>query len=342
MAGGVSDGGGSTSTQNEVTPQIIIESMKTSGPMLLTWLYRRHQLFQELAISSRESSPFKILFSSPHQNIFTILQSTDIEVRSTKPCYDKSGRPIEGSIYASKADSMCLSPFLMAKKLVSSNIAQETAGLIIHELSHLLGANEEEANTIQNCLLNDLKATSPETIALNFNYLVNDSGQGKIYETALPTTFWEKDPANYLTFKDCFSWMKDLARLKDAIMYQPQPIILFASPEIMKLYQPQFAKLAVIQLFISAHDKNVSSIERKASQDLLDKLFFDTDEKTASEIGHGLGVIPTSDYDLITIKKPKEWSDISQLLGEMRNYLFSIQSDILKIKNFSFNIRELN
>lgn len=230
----------------------------------------------------------------------------------------------------------------MSKKLSTLNVFQETAGLIVHEMSHLLKANEDQANEIQNLFLNDIKNISPEMIAINLEYLVDDSGKGKVFETILPTTFWEKDPSNYLKFKDCFAWMKDLVRLKEVINNQPQGVILFTNPVIMKLYQPQFAKLAVIQLFVSAHDKNVSAIERKASHDLLEKLFFDKDEKTAGEINRVLGITTTSNHDLVTIKKPREWNDISLLLVEMRTYLYSTQNDISNIKGFSLDVYEIN
>ena len=96
---------------------------------------------------------------------------------------------MEGSIYASNSDSIWLSPFLMSKKLSTLNVFQETAGLIVHEMSHLLKANEDQANEIQNLFLNDIKNISPEMIAINLEYLVDDSGKGKVFETILPTTF---------------------------------------------------------------------------------------------------------------------------------------------------------
>lgn len=146
--GGVSDGGGGTTSPQLVSAELIADYLADTAPILIAWFNREEMNFQLSSDSEKIKSTTRKLFTTNDQ-FRDIIRNTKIEIKMSEPCYDQKGQPHEGSIYASIPNAICLSPFLMSQKLNENNFEAEMLGLVLHELSHLVGTTEDEATKIQ-------------------------------------------------------------------------------------------------------------------------------------------------------------------------------------------------
>jgi hypothetical protein len=157
-AGGVSGGGGGGTTEPEpIEASSIVSFVEDGAEMLLrVWLQTREvRYFDQRGLDSDlERDVLKIFFES-EQNIFSVLDLTTVHLKMKESCYDTSGLPSDGSVNPELPNQICLSPFLMAPKLNRYNGSKETLGLLVHELAHLMGADEQQAYRLQKMALQD-------------------------------------------------------------------------------------------------------------------------------------------------------------------------------------------
>lgn len=148
-SGGISGGGGGVTTPPGVAISKIQTAVEDSSIVLYEWLAKQEALYHEETQSGAAHEPvFEKLFgSSP--DAFKVMSNLKIEVRNHKPCFDKNGNPVDGSIVAHAPASICISAFRLKDKLDAYNYEYETDALVLHEVSHLLGADESEAVRVQ-------------------------------------------------------------------------------------------------------------------------------------------------------------------------------------------------
>lgn len=142
VEGGITSGGGGTLPSNPISVSDVYSVLERSK--LALRLYVNSERF------IRFEHPKGVeRFFWGERNLATLLEQTDIDVLADKPCKDKFGRDVDASIYGSKENRICLSAFRIAPKLIEEIADKEINALILHELSHLLGATESEAVEIQ-------------------------------------------------------------------------------------------------------------------------------------------------------------------------------------------------
>lgn len=90
---------------------------------------------------------FDKLFNDPA--LFEKLKSIKIHVSSAKPCTDFDGNEVDGSTNTGAPDTICLSVQRLKSKLTFEQAKTEVPALVLHEISHLFGTNENEAVAIQ-------------------------------------------------------------------------------------------------------------------------------------------------------------------------------------------------
>ncbi len=159
--GGISGGGGGTLPATPASRYDIARALQLARGDLRIFL----RGWENDKFSSSDLHK-KMFGGTP--NLLTVLESTDLEVADTKPCFDHEGLPVDGSIYASFPGTICISSFTIAPKLSPEQVRTEVLALVIHELSHLVGADEKEAVELQKravAQLQDLKDTAFETYA---------------------------------------------------------------------------------------------------------------------------------------------------------------------------------
>jgi hypothetical protein len=114
----------------------------------------------------------KLYGGSP--NLIDVLRTTKIEVRANRPCFDANKKPKDASIYADTPGAICLSAFRIGPKIVEETARKKIEGLILHELSHLLGANETEALEFQKEIESNWLRRSTEDSAQKYVQNIQD------------------------------------------------------------------------------------------------------------------------------------------------------------------------
>ena len=159
VCGGIGCGGGGTLPANPMYPFQIHQVVKNAKKEL--------RLITKYNLAMHRSSTYekwKDKFYLGDKNIFDVLEEVGLEIRDDKPCYDAAQNEVDASIYASKPNTICLSAFRIAPKLVEEVARKEIVALLMHEMSHLLGADEKEARELQRDTYLFLHDTTDKTV----------------------------------------------------------------------------------------------------------------------------------------------------------------------------------
>ena len=144
-AGGISGGGGGTVIQKPIGKSRI-ENLLTQARLV------SYEYFN----SSAGTKSLKAI-SKPTGNDGTAsLIKTKIYIERESSCRDRDQVEVDGSVVSPVPDTVCISSKNLGEKLSDDNAFAQTMALVIHEYSHLLGASEEEAVSIQNAALEEL------------------------------------------------------------------------------------------------------------------------------------------------------------------------------------------
>jgi hypothetical protein len=157
--GGSDGGGGGTLPANPVYPYKIRDVLHTAKRDLRMYLNGRH--FQHAYSSGWRKSDAKLF--SEKKTIFDVLEETDIELQMKKPCLDAYGKEVDASIHASRPKTICLSAARIAPKVTEERYYLETISLLFHELTHLVGATEDEARAFQQDASLEIKGIDERT-----------------------------------------------------------------------------------------------------------------------------------------------------------------------------------
>ncbi len=163
-----STGGGNIIGSTHVSPELILMAVQEARPLLVSYFNYRQAIFEsgesleiyetdfEAPIAMAMNALDKKLFTGK-KTIFDLIKQTEIEVLNSAPCLSRSvgpnGKIIEteadGAADSTKSTPVCISASRLSEKLIEDNYQPETQALVAHELSHLLGATEFEAEVLQ-------------------------------------------------------------------------------------------------------------------------------------------------------------------------------------------------
>lgn len=159
-AGGVSGGGG-----------FVIDPLSPASPQELA--YTKHLIHQSTHDLEdfilwkknkwrHQGVPFEMkaiyakLFENPKRNLLTVADHVDIHIEESGPCLTFDGLPVDGSIN-SKPGTVCVSAKTFSEKVRYEDTSRQAIALSVHELSEIVGLNEEEATQLQIEILKDLQ-----------------------------------------------------------------------------------------------------------------------------------------------------------------------------------------
>ncbi|WP_413291013.1 hypothetical protein [Bdellovibrio sp. HCB337] len=344
-SGGVSDGGGGTTNPLPVDVDMIAYRVGEIGRVVLAWTYRQESKFSQLSPSEKVQSSYAKFFGGP-VSLTKVVKETVFEVRLSGPCFDANGQPKEGSTFASQAGALCLSPYLMAPKLTQFNFEAETAALMIHELSHVLGASEAEAEAIQKDALLDLAHMRFLDVYLELNSLVGIPASvyitgGKIADANDTPRWWITGPMDTLRLEreDVDLWVRDWIDLRNRYFEKISSPILYSSPEILRSYTPMTQKIEVVAVFICMNDEREEPSIRKECQKEMAKLFGTATKLTAREtILRRDGIDLGADFDLVMIQKPESWDDAKTLIIEVLAYVDKLVVETTALAEFTTQV----
>ena len=336
-SGGVSDGGGSTTNPKPVDPQWIAYRIHEIGRIVLAWAYRQEQEFNNLSESEKIKSPMAKLFSGS-KNFVDVIQETGFEVRMSGPCFDAKGVPMDGSIYASKTGFLCLSPFLMGPKLTEQNFESETAALMVHELSHVLGTDEEEADQIQQKALWDFERINFLDVYVDLNLL---SGgvvtSGSINEALMSVRMMASSPQSFRQ-SDVRAMWNDLIQLNNHYFNNVSPI-LYVNEKIQNAFGLYLIKLDTIGLFSCTQDEREYPEVKQYCQEELTKIFQGENQITIRQAilrrdHFDIG----ADADHIFISNPKSWAEVTAELRDVIAYFESLRDQTKWLYEFRSSV----
>lgn len=89
----------------------------------------------------------KFFTSSQGRNVWEVLPAIHWDIRTDAPCIDGEGKESDGS--ASLPDTVCLSIPRLSLKLDENGATRAVFALMVHEVSHLFGTSEAEAEALQ-------------------------------------------------------------------------------------------------------------------------------------------------------------------------------------------------
>jgi len=151
------------------------------------------------------------------ENLATQLEKTDLEILADKPCKDKFGNDVDASIHASRPNTICFSAFRVAPKVIKENANKEIMALLIHELSHFLGATEPEAQELQKMATYFMKGITHEYAKNIFNELWDISNSFDSYYSL------RDDLSNAVK-------SRDLAKIQEVLEKWKQQIVSYDLP----------------------------------------------------------------------------------------------------------------
>jgi len=344
--GGIGDGGGGTTKPIPVTPRDIRDFVgnNRTAPMIRAWFNGLEADYQRELENDyeKESTALPKLYGGK-EDVFAKLEKLQIEVRLDKPCYDKSGVETDGSVYNTIPGGLCISAYRIAPQVVQSNYESETAALIIHEVSHLLGTDEKEAIELQQKALNQFAKISfldgivqgqmiahglNENLYLNFDLTMNSNPDVFLNAEALT-----KQHDKLLTLRD------------KEIRY---PGILggfnFLRSKSFELITPQFVRFTILDHFLKSMKTGTTEYDiwlRKQAVKQLE-MGFDKDDSVTTETY--LVRIKKPNYSLaesykqVTVRRPKSMQDVAAEMMEYSKFLRQLENEINQLVNYRFDI----
>jgi hypothetical protein len=160
--GGISGGGGNvispTAPQRLQDPYSIRVDVLASRKILKEFIKAKHDLYIFNNMNADDKRIYSILFEDNSHGILESMNDVPLFIPVYEPCYDLSGNPFDGAAVNAESHAVCISAFNLALKVDRSNVTIQAAALILHELAHVAGLNDEEdAIYLQNQLIKEYK-----------------------------------------------------------------------------------------------------------------------------------------------------------------------------------------
>ncbi|WP_413576128.1 hypothetical protein ACLVWU_17230 [Bdellovibrio sp. HCB290] len=150
--GGMDGGGGGTLPANPATINQVRTIAQEAKPELL-FLFNSYEYFGSISPDSLHTKLFG------RSRVQDVLKELRLEVRVDKPCYTSKGTEVDASIYATKHNTICLSASRIAPKVDVAAAKREVIALLMHEVSHFMGATEEEAVNFQKEIAHSIQSS---------------------------------------------------------------------------------------------------------------------------------------------------------------------------------------
>lgn len=325
--GGISAGGGGTLPADPISVHDVVEVVDSAKRTLrLFFNYVRQYNHSDLKLES-----YKYFFGP--ENVASVLEKTDIEILQDKACKNKLGKDVDASVHASRPNTICISAFRIAPKLIEENANKEILALLVHELSHFLGSTEKEAQELQRLVAWKLQSMS----SIRLGELENQLWQAPMMIESLPSLADSikelKDGADLKSIRD--DLVKTEKGLADFENYFGQSTQLrFTDYHINEFERIIFTRIRLATWFVESMDANYPNQED--SKELYEKCFAGKTEITAAEIDDTCPVYIGKEnlYLEYKFRKMQSLDDLSSGLKDVIVYVRNLGSHARAI---SFN-----
>ena len=160
LTGGVSGGGGyvinPTLPEKYQDPELVESMVKCTLKPVQDYLQKKNLEFNSGKLAENEIEIFTKIFTTP-LSIHDALKKVKLDVTDEKPCFDSENKPVDGSIFHKNKKAVCISAKNIADKVHFNEIKAQSAALIIHEYTEVIGLTEEGAIEVQKISLDEFK-----------------------------------------------------------------------------------------------------------------------------------------------------------------------------------------
>lgn len=158
--GGISGGGGTVLypqiPQDPMSEKQVRETIRTAHHHVGEYLSEKKAALIQGHLTGKEKANFDRLFRAYPDVIRTYLE-TEVDIEHDEPCFDAAGRPVDASIIGEELGTVCISSSSIATKVSREKVFSESAALLLHEYSELVGFDEAQAVEIQKAIFEDLQ-----------------------------------------------------------------------------------------------------------------------------------------------------------------------------------------
>lgn len=180
QAGSEGVGGGDILPAEQIGSKAIEEMIIASKLELLMHFYHLDQN------RSRLPTAYQNLIGS-NNDLIEQMRLQKIYINSFGPCFDFAGNESDASVFPKEGPGICLSSYRLGKKLSKENARIQLLALLAHEYSHLVGADENQAQAVQREILVTLLNSSHKGAEIYYQaYSLS------IFETSLQISKVEK------------------------------------------------------------------------------------------------------------------------------------------------------
>jgi hypothetical protein len=329
-AGGVSGGGGDVEKYPSEAKQVVGAARRYAGKILTAWLQSEERWIKETGLP--EDHPLKPIFKS-QRNVFEVLKSVKVNLAMSQPCFDDQGMPHDGSANLSGSDEICISPYAMFPKLSIFNVNEETVALILHEVSHLLGANEAEADAAQFFALYAFHGT-------DFRNVENDIWvlSGGIINFGFPPAFevlrdWIRRPRPART--DMIEHWSDIFYLKLKEDFS-STVYSYVSFGMQKMFEAQDIRTSNLSYYSCSVDLSKTKATRDMCAEHLEEIFGRDVELSAREYAIRSGYSdPGEVYDSVKIKRIYTTDGFHDAVQALYDDYESVWSEVIELNKFT-------
>lgn len=322
--GGVDGGGGGTLPANPIKVYRAVEIIKNAKKDL--WAVFNIQTFFDRKTPSILNSK---LFMQP-VTLWDIFYSTNLEILEDRACKDSVGRDVDGSIHASRPNTICISAYRIAPKLIEERARTEILALIAHELSHLVGANEIEARQFQAEIADDLSDLVTKSWTENYTKVLATDSQQLFSNIARLEVNVPKMKLSKLA--------DDIDRVVNGFLSFGTTDNFFAqrafTMDEQAAFELQFSRLALASLWIHSQTGTPESYYTE----LLDQAFQGADEIPNRQFDNPYSFGPSTDdiYGDVILRRIHDRTELQAEISSISKYIESLATAMGQL---SLNIR---
>ena len=339
FAGGTTAGGGNIQPADQVSENLLISAVVHAKPIIQSWFSSQLKRYKGIQSISKCEDPrnkgfceigAKLFDANP--NIFEVVNQTEIETKMNEPCLDFNQQPNDGSMFGQKPGSICISISNIKEKLREDNYENQIVALLLHEVSHLLGTTEDEANYLQWEALNmDFKYLPVSAAHVQMYMLDRDTAQmNNLMQT------WSTMTAYQTNFRGmCRSTDEVLKRYEDLYAKIDDFHLRYYTPREIGLFKSNHIKMRALWNYICSQDSAEDELTRQSARNLYDWGFKGKSEISAPEYNNNLDNETSSEVMLTKVTSREifgsEVEGVAKIFDEMTKFYGKLVTSDFKI-----------
>ncbi len=315
--GGITGGGGGTTNPSPVGQPLVRRAVADSRMLLQAHLQARAWHWETvIKPNGHVDEDLKFLFDRP-DDAFYYLERIKIEVRSNDNCYDAKKNPVDGSIYADQPGAICISSKSLGAKLSELNFEFETAALVMHEIVHQMGGDEDLAKRIQMRTIYGLKSKVASRLYADYSLFAKYLRENAEAVKDLEWDAMQPDP-RALQYERVVNRLQGF-RDKYAVDLDSHPLAV----EAAKVFDGQVLKLHIDAYFAKSVDPRSDAQERAFYQENYLKGFREKDEISLTEYMLNYDGFLRSEYNTTFLTRITSREVLREELAEIRQALLA-------------------